>query len=148
MKNKYLELKLRHQKELNTFPMFFTFSNNEFDEGMKILGLDPSETDKFYRLGNTGGFFHRSDTKAFREMFYSQKREMTEAIDSDTTGDGFIYKMFKYELANHEYCITYDISETLDVLGITEEEITNNPKMSYALQRAINAQFENEDENI
>ena len=31
--------------------------------------------------------------------------------------------MFSYELANHEYCITYDIEPTLDALGLTLDEI-------------------------
>ena len=42
----YLELKWKHQKEFNEFPMFFAFNRKQFDEGMKTLGLKPNQTNK------------------------------------------------------------------------------------------------------
>jgi len=37
--NSYLELKEKHQKEVNEFPMFFAFNDKQFKEGMKKFGL-------------------------------------------------------------------------------------------------------------
>ena len=59
------------------------------------------------------------------------------AIAADTTGDGFIFDMFVYELANHEYCITYDLEDTLDALGLTPEEVNADKRLSHGLNKAI-----------
>lgn len=36
----YLELKKKHQKEFNEFPMFFAFNQKQFDEGMYIIRVE------------------------------------------------------------------------------------------------------------
>ena len=45
--------------------------------------------------------------------------------------------MFNYELANHEYCITWDITDTLESLGLTREDIENNKNLKNGLEKAI-----------
>lgn len=136
----YQELRNRQQKEVNAFPMMFAFSDKQFAEGMRELGLDPSETDKVYALPGTGGFYRRSDAPALHEMFDRHEHERKEAIEADETGDGFIFQMFRDELANHEYSYTGELDETIVALGLTAEEISNSPKMMRGLQKAIKAQ--------
>ena len=63
---------------------------------------------------------------------------MKEAIASDPTGEGFIKDMFLYELANHEYCITYELDDTLYALDLTLEEIEKDPRLKLGLQLAKN----------
>ena len=67
-------MKNKHQKEVNEFPFFFAFSNNQFDEGMRKFGLDPKDTDKIYKLGSTGGFYLRTDADKLHEMFFPSCR--------------------------------------------------------------------------
>jgi len=62
--------------------------------------------------------------------------ETKAAIDADKTGDGFIYDMFYYELANHEYCITYEYDETFDALGLTEEQVLADKRLLHGLKKA------------
>ena len=38
--NKYDEIKEKHQKIVNKFPMKFAFSDEQFNQGMKELGLE------------------------------------------------------------------------------------------------------------
>ena len=64
-------------------------------------------------------------------------REKKEAIAADTTGDGIIKDMFLYELANHEYCITYDLEDTLDALALTVDEINADPRLLHGLEKAL-----------
>ena len=137
MSNQYRMLKARQQEEFNAFPKFFAFSHEQFAEGMRKLGLDPKETDKISALGDTGGFFRKTDVPALKAMFERHHSEIKEAIEADKRGDGFIYDMFAYELANHEYCYTEDPSEALQALRLTPEDIENNPKMRRALKRAM-----------
>ena len=63
--------------------------------------------------------------------------EQKKLIEEDTTGDGFIYSMFKYELANHEYGYTYDLEDTLRALGLTYEEVQEKPNLKKGLERAL-----------
>lgn len=134
--NLYIELKEKHQKEVNEFPMVFAFNKEQFGEGLKKLGLEPSDTDKIYILSNCGGFIRKTDCKAFNEMFERHSNEMSCAIVNDSTGDGFIFDMFYYELANHEYSYTMDLSDTLEALGLTKEKINNSPNLLHGLQKA------------
>jgi hypothetical protein len=135
----YSELKKQHQKEVNEFPFIFAFSNKQLAEGMAKLGLKEDETNKLISIGN-GGFIRKTDKEALNEMFNRHEKELKKAISEDSTGEGFIYQMFDYELANHEYCITYEIDDTLDALGLTIDEIRNNDKLLHGLRKAIDNQ--------
>ena len=136
MANKYSELKAKHQQEVNDFPMFFAFSQAQFDEGMKKLGLKPTDTKKIYSLKGTGGFYRKSDSQALKDMFLRHSQERAAAIAADETGDGYIYDMFAYELANHEYGYTWDLEPALDALGLTMEDINEDPRLLHGLEKA------------
>lgn len=75
-------------------------------------------------------------------MFESHHQEIADAIAADLTGDGFIYDMFDYELANHEYAYTQDLSDTLDALNLTVEKVNADSRFLHALQKAAKAQTE------
>ena len=130
---KYIELKEKHQREVNDFPMFFAFSNSQFEAGMKKLGLEPNDTNKIYRLGDTGGFYKRSDSKTLWNMLDRHRAELETAMQDPE----FAHDAFRYELANHEYVITGEVEDTLDALGLTLEEVNNNNVLKTALKKAI-----------
>ena len=134
--NKYLEMKERHQKEVNEFPMFFAFNNEQFNEGMEKAGLKSTDTDKIHSLKGTGGFYKKTDSVPLGNMFNKHEAERKKAINEDTTGDGYIYEMFRYELSNHEYIVTSDLTDTLSALGITIKEINANPQLLHGLHKA------------
>ena len=135
--NKYQELKKKHQEDINNFPMFFAFNKEQFAEGMRKLGLEPDNADAIYKLGNTGGYFRKTDDQAFCDMMERHDAEMKAAIDADTTGDGFIYEMFNYELSNHEYCYTGDLTDTLHALALTEDEINASDTLQHGLITSV-----------
>lgn len=133
--NAYQQLKDRQQKEFNAFPLGAAFSNQQFEEMMQKWGLTKNDTDKICSLG-CSCFIRKSDKKRFLEMSARFKKEMQDAIIADKTGDGFICDMFLYELANHEYCITYDYEETFDALGLTEEQVNADKRLLHGLEKA------------
>ena len=133
--NRYADLKQRQQQEFGTFPMQYAFSNQQFAAGMAALGLKPADTDKIYKVPG-GGFYRREDGSRLKTMMDRFDQELHEAVAGDKTGDGFIYEMFLYELENYEYCCTMDLSETLDALGYTPEDIQADPRLSHGLERA------------
>ena len=116
---KYNELKEKNAKELNDFDgIFFAFSNEQFIEGMKKLGLNEDDKDKVCSFGS-GGIILKSRSKAFNDMFKRNSSAMEEALKKPD----FLLSALSYELANHEYCITYDFEDTFDALGLTFEDI-------------------------
>lgn len=132
---RYVELKNKHSKEVNEFPMKFAFSEQQFEKAMQELGLTKDDKDKVMGISG-GGFIRKTDAKAFAEMFERQEREMKELIDADETGEGFILDMFTYELCNHEYGITYEEEDTLIALGLSPKTIADSPSLSHGLSLA------------
>lgn len=137
----YRELKKKHQEEINAFPFMFAFNNEQFIQGMAKLGFEPGDTDKIYDIGG-GGFVRKTDYKALEDLIDRHQREIKEAIAADETGDGFIYDMFYYELANHEYIITGDLEPTLNALDLSLEAINSSPALLHGLKKAMAAQNE------
>ena len=133
--NQYETFKKKFEKEFNEFPMFFAFSNEQFNEGMKKLGLKESETNKLLSIG-AGGYIRKSDIRQFNRIFEKREQEFKDAIKNDLTGDGFIKQMFRYELENHEYYITRDLTETLEALELKMEDINNNKALMNGLNLA------------
>lgn len=132
----YQQLNEKQQNEVNAFPIGAAFNKKQFEEMMTEWNLKPSDTDKICSIGN-GVFIRKANIPAFEALITKFHNEMQEATDNDETGEGFVYQMFAYELANHEYCITYDLEETLDALGYTMEDIQNNTKLSNGLKKAL-----------
>ena len=134
--NKYAEMKKRHQERVNALPLMFAFSQKQFKEGMERWGLTENDTDKIYKLGSTSGFYQRKDSTLIFSTFEQNEDEMTEAILADQDGTGFIRDMFLYELANHEYCITYDLEPTLEALNLSEDDVLNDERLLNGLKLA------------
>lgn len=135
--NRYAELRKRQQEEFNKLPLGFAFDNKQFKEMMERWGLDPEkDTDKLYRIPG-GGFIQKKDQSLIRETTERHHSELQAAIDSDKTGEGFIYEMFLYELDNHEYGYTGDTEDTLDALGYTADEILGNPRLKRGIEKAV-----------
>lgn len=126
--NKYIELKEKHQKELNAFPMFAAFSNEQFYEGMQKFGLDGTkEKDRKQILSiGYGLFIRKADIRTFRVLLDMHTAEMQAEIEKDTTGEGFIYQMFYTEMANHECVVTKRYEEALDAVGISLKKLNGS----------------------
>ena len=104
---------------------------------MARFGLDPDDTDKIYQLSGMGGFYLRTDAKLIKDTFDRHDQEKQAALDADTSGSGFIYEMFLYELRNHEFGYTWRLDDTLGALGLTMEEIDDSRPLKNGLNKAI-----------
>ena len=144
--NKYQELKEKHSKEFNKFPIKFAFSESQFKEAMKDLGLTEKDTDKITGIGIGGGFIRKTDVEAFNEMNKRHRQEEKDAIKNDLTGEGYIKDMFEYELANHEYGYTNNLEDILIALGLTIDNINNDERLKHGLDLALDRYRENEEE--
>lgn len=140
MKSFYKITKERHQREFNDFSkknIFFAFDKKQFEEGMKKLGLDPSETNKIVSIG-AGGYLLKDKVNELKNLSKRQKEELKQLRKNKKQ---FAASMFAYELANHEFGLTYDLSETLDALGMTLSGIKKEPETYEALKTVLKEQY-------
>ena len=98
----YLTLKARHQKEVDALPIFFAFSNSQFDEGCKKYGVtDPAK--ELYKLGG-GGFYRKADSGLIRDTFTRHAAEKKAAMNNEE----YAISAYIYEAGNHEFHINMD----------------------------------------
>lgn len=133
--NKYDKVKQIHQKRVDDFPLGFAFSNKQFKDMMEKWGLSENDTDKIYSIG-AGGFIRKTDLEEYNKMWDEMRKEIKDLIEQDKTGEGFIKDMFVSELENHEYCITYELDDTLDALELSYDQVMSNPTLKYGLELA------------
>lgn len=134
--NAYAEMKARHQERVNALPLKFAFGMKQFREMMESWGLTENDTDRIYKMSGTGGFYLREDSDLIFNTFEENEIEMQVAISNDIDGSGFIRDMFSYELANHEYCVTFDLEPTLDALGLSADDVNASPALLNGLRLA------------
>jgi len=135
MKNEdlYQELKKRHQAEVNSLPIKFAFSPLQLQKGMQELGLKQTDTDKVVGLGG-GGFCLKTDLQVVKDSLNRLNSEMSEALKDDA----FLIDALRFELSNHEYCVTYDPDDALEALGLgCYKDIKDDPRIAAALESAI-----------
>lgn len=128
---KYIEYKDEFEKTVNNFPMMFAFSNEQLEQGKTQLGV--SDNKELLSIGD-GGFIRKTDRQAYLDMVDYLKEKLQQGLFND---DEFLYEAFLYELGNHEYCITYDLTDMLDTLCLDEEQVRNNPRMNKILNTAL-----------
>lgn len=133
--NIYERIKNRHQREINSFPIGTAFNKKQFVEMLKNWGLTAYDTDKILPLGD-GHYILKTDKDRYKEMLLRHKRDIEFYIAHDKKGTGFIYDMFLYELANHNFCVTCDLADTIEALGLTIEKINRDKRLRYGLKKA------------
>ena len=134
----YREMRARQQAEVNALPLGYAYGDKQFAEMMSKWGLEPTDTDKIYKLGVPGCFYQRKDSDVIKATFDRHTKEFNDAIESDITGEDFIYQMFVDELFDHEYSYTYDSDDAIYACGFTSEEVFASEKLSNALNKACN----------
>lgn len=107
--NKYTTLKAKWSEEYNKFPMGFAFSEDQFKEQLKKLGVKSKE--EVVGIGVGGGFIRKTDLEDFKTMVKRVHDEEVKARDDDE----FLYQMFVYEMGNCEYQLSYDTEYVLEV---------------------------------
>lgn len=112
MENLYIQTKEREREIFNNFDMFFAFNNEQFNKGLEEFGVNKDEIISI----DMNGFIRKSDVETFNQMVDSFKDEHVKNMKNDD----YVYHMFKYEMGNHEYIITYDDEEILNNCDIDE----------------------------
>lgn len=131
---KYLELHKKNQELFNEFAnehllWIIAFSEKKFIDELEKHNLKPEDVTS---IGG-GGFIRKSDVKLYNELYKKMSNVIAEIRDNkQDLKDAFIY-----ELSNHEYCITYDLDDTLDALGITRKQMQDDIELALIMNDAI-----------
>ena len=134
----YKAMKERHQNEVNALPLAFAFNRDQYRAKLAEWNITEEEARSGAIVGiGGGGFVRAEDHNKVLETFKRIREEKQAAIAADTTGDGFIYQMFLYELNNHEFSYTGDVEETLAALQLTADDINGNEALQHGLKRAV-----------
>ena len=134
---KYRELRKRQQKEFETLPLHFAFGQKQLDQMLRGCGLDPKEDlDKIISIG-AGGYILPKDVPLLIQMSARHKKEMSEAIAADKSGEGFVFEMFFSELMDHEFVYTGDPSDALEALGYTKAKVLADPRLKRGFEKAV-----------
>ena len=107
-RQEYLDLKAKHQMELEDFPIAYAFSDEQLEEALKKLGAKRKDCVTIFGHGD---IVRKKDAKHFLEMLKRHTAEMHERLKQDAE---FAEEAFLYEMDNHEYAINWTGDE--DVL--------------------------------
>ena len=108
----YRELKDRQQEEVNALPIYWAFSNSQWEKLLDELGLT-EENYKEHLVNCFGGIARKTDMPMITETLKRHHEEVKEAMQNIE----FFKDAVLYEMRNHEYGINwqgdYDVINAL-----------------------------------
>ena len=136
-KQEYLDLKKKHQKEFDEFPIAYAFNDEQLKEALEKLG---ATKDECVTVFGHGDIVKRKDVKALLALLDRQDEELKQQLRDDPD---FAEAAFAYEMDNHEYAINWSADEdVLACFNITFEDI-NKWGLQMAYRRAREKHIEN-----
>lgn len=122
----YKEYNKQTQDEFNKLPLFWAFSDDQFEKALGERGIKVEEAkDHVYRSkALMGAFYLKKDAGVIQEYFKRDRmKELRDLMDKDA---GFALEAFEYEMMNHEYPINwegdYDVASCFGRCEFSEEK--------------------------
>ena len=116
----YQQLLAKHSQQWDEIKgVFYAFSDKQFLEGLKKIGVPfEDRAELICNIGN-GGFMLKTESQKMKQMCIRASEEMTELFKDEAQ----LLDALSYELMNHEYCVTYDTEPALDALGLKSADV-------------------------
>ena len=136
----YKDMKERQEQETHAFiaeHAFFAFTDEQFNEGLVKLGIGKEEAVRLLVHIGANCYMLKEKRDAYVALSNRLEAELMENIAQDPTGDGFIFDMFYYELANHEYAISGELGPAIMACGLTVQDLKDNPALYAGLKKAV-----------
>ena len=138
--NEYLELKKRHEKELEDFPIAYAFNDKQLEEALVKLNATKEECVTVFGHGD---IVKRENAKPLIKMMERQVEELQQRLRDDPD---FAEAAFLYEMDNHEYAINWSGDEdVLACFNLSFEKI-NKWGLQMAYRRARERHMEHAEE--
>lgn len=131
----YKRYKENRQNNFKKLPIYWAFGEQQFKELLQKLNLQdtPEDLKKLVNIG-CGGLMLKTDLNLLKNHNETYSKE--KLLFWLTHNFKFAYGALKYEMNNHEYYYTYDITDTLESLDLTFEDIEKNAYLKLAYLRA------------
>lgn len=108
-RQEYLDLKKRHEKEFEEFPIAYAFNDKQLEEALAKLNATKAEVVTVFGHGD---IVKRENVKALIALLERHDEELKQKLKDDVE---FAEAAFLYEMDNHEYAINWSADE--DVLA-------------------------------
>ena len=139
-RDEYLELKKKHQKEFEEFPIAYAFNDKQLEEALEKLGATKEECVSVFGHGD---IVKRENAKLLIELLDRQNKEMKRKLRED---HDFAEAAFLYEMDNHEYAINWSADEdVLDCFNLTFADL-RKWGLHHAYDRARNQHMKHAEE--
>jgi hypothetical protein len=140
-RQEYLDLKKRHEQELNEFPIAYAFNDEQLKEALKKLGAE--STKECVTVFGHGDIVKKENAKPFIAMLERHTKEVKDRLAEDVD---FAEAAFLYEMDNHEYAINWSADE--DVMGCfcIDWEFIRKHGLQMAYDRARDKHFKHMEE--
>lgn len=101
----WLELKKKHEEDVNNFPIAYAFSEEQLQQALEKLGATKGECVSVLGIGD---IVKKSDAHRLIALFKQHNKEIQEFLLRD---EREVEEAFLYEMDNHEYAINYSGDE-------------------------------------
>ena len=132
-KTTYKSVEEKYQKQINNFPCIVAFSKKSVKE--KLSNLNVNSIDDLKQI-IPGYFIRKSDVEDFKQININKQNEI-KALYNGYKGYRFAKSMFKTLLNDFEYIYSNDLTDTLEALHLTLEEIESNKNLRIGLKLAL-----------
>lgn len=115
----YLDLKDKHRKEIEKFPIAYAFNNEQLKEALEKLGVkDKTECVTVFEHGD---IVTKENAPKLVKMLKRHTKEVQELLLSS---EEVAEAAFLYEMDNHEYAINWSGDEdVLAAFGLDEDDL-------------------------
>ena len=139
-RQEYLDLKKRHEKEFEEFPIAYAFNDKQLEEALAKLNATKEECVTVFGHGD---IVKRENVKALIALLERHSDELKQKLKDDVE---FAEAAFLYEMDNHEYAINWSADEdTLAAFNIDFEFIRKHG-LQMAYDSARNKHFKHAEE--
>lgn len=139
-RQEYLDLKKRHEKEFEEFPIAYAFNDKQLEEALAKLNATRKEVVTVFGHGD---IVKRENVKALIELLERHEQELHQRLKDDVD---FAEAAFLYEMDNHEYAINWSADEdTLAAFNINFDFIRKHG-LQMAYDSARNKHFKHAEE--
>lgn len=122
----YKNFKAKQNEAFNEFlkgKVFWAFNKEQWEVGMKSIGLENTEENKKLLVGWYNGATRKTDVSKIEEFLKNQTQELHNRIMKSKS---MAVQAFYEEFMNHECGISGRYEDARRALGYTIEDINNN----------------------
>lgn len=139
-RQEYLDLKKRHEKEFEEFPIAYAFNDKQLEEALAKLNATKEEVVTVFGHGD---IVKRENVKPLIALLERHEQELHQRLKDDVE---FAEAAFLYEMDNHEYAINWSADEDVLAAFSIDFDFIRKHGLQMAYDSARNKHFKHAEE--